>query len=361
MGAIGFRSHYPFLSVNAMKEEAFTKLRPTKLRFYLRCMEKFGFSPREVLAGTGLEPTLLEDRFALVPVPLYMRAVSNMLKLTKSQELAFNLGKEIRIADLGILGHAVCACDNVAHAYPIWQKYNWLFFGTFFSASEYRDETSITFEFIPRIKLAPHLLQFFIEEKINIDVALFRRFNNCEINTRLFTTTYPAPPHAYLYQNLLNCKVVFGSGKITYVIDHHSDFTSKPFNGADSETLEVCLEYLDKIANVVYRHTTFSEKVRFKIKELLPVVLSLDEMAAELHMTRRTFSRSLVAENTSYQKLLMEVKIETAQTYLSTTSLSTDEIAYKLGFLNTTSLRRAFKQSTGLTISEFKESPHLVR
>jgi len=319
-------------------------------------MEGLGFSASDLLSGTGLSKKGLQDRYALVEIPDYIRVVSNMMALTRKPELAFELGNALRPADLGILGHAITTCNNAAHGFKVWQQYNWLFFGSFFSSIETLDDSTASYEFVPRVKLLPHLLQFFLEEKLIIEGKLFRQFNNCTIRIRAFSTTYSPPPHAELYKKILPAgNIYFNAAKILFVQDRDEAYENKPFDGADPESHDVCIRYLEEISHTVYTHTTLAAKIRHLIDTHLPCLFTLDEMAARLTLSRRTLCRKLADERTSYQTLLSEVRASAAKSLVATTRMSVDEIGAYIRIEISSSLRRAFKQWTDMTISDYKQ------
>jgi AraC-like DNA-binding protein len=339
-----------------MHTDAFAKIRATKLIFYLRCMKKWGFDASAVLRGTGLKEKHLEDIYSFIDIQSYIAVVSNMMNLTKLPELAFELGKELRPSDLGVLGHAFSACKNTVEGTQLWQKYNQLFLGNLLAADKHNDGTLIWFEYQPRVKLLPHLLQFFIEEKINIETVLFRKFNNCQTTNHLSKFSYTAPPHAKLYENLLGGNIKFEADKNLFAVEFSTQYLTKEFPGADRETLKICTDYLDKIVRTAYTNTSLSEKTQSTIRELLPRILSVNEIAKEFRYSTRTFCRGLEKEHTRYRLLVATIREDVAKNYLSTTSLSNTEIAAELGFGDVGSFRRAFKLWTDMTITEYKAS-----
>jgi len=343
-----------------MNKDAFSSIRPTKLLFYLRCMEKFGYRESSVLDGTGLNREKLCDPYLLIEVSDYIRVVSNMLRLTGCQQLPFRLGRELAPGDLGILGHAVSSCSNTEEGLNLWRQYNWFFFGNLFYSSESVEGGKKLYEYNPRVKLLPHLIQFFIEEKINVDFTLFKKFNNCQVECRYYGLTYPAPPHKKLYEEVIGVPATFNVERIRYMVDLNREVMTKPFHWADWETARVCKTYLEEMTTVASSHTTLSAKTRHVIRENLPRVLTVDEMAENFNCSARTFCRYLAAEGVRYQDLIASVRMETAKNYLSTTSISVDKIADYLGFSDTGSLRRSFKAWTGATISEYKKTSRLA-
>jgi len=338
-----------------MTNDAFGNIRPTKLNFYLRCMEKFGFSSEDVLSGTGMTKTALENPRLLIETSDYIRVVSNMLKLTNSPELPFRLGKELRPGDLGLLGHTISASSNLAEATALWLKYNWLFFGNLFSVVETYQNGLFLYEYRPRIRLLPGLLQFFVEEMINVDTYLFSRFNNCSVPGKKFYVTYPAPRHKKLYQDLLGASATFNSDKIRFSVNFTDPFFNEPLPGSDQETLIICKSHLEEITHRANVHTSLSAKTRHLIGENLPNVLSAEEIAKNFGCSLRTFTRRLQREDTNYLRLIANTREKMAKNYLLTTSLTVDQIAAFLGFNDTSNFRRAFKMWCGMTISQFRE------
>ena len=71
-------------------------------------------------------------------------------------------------------------------------------------------------------------------------------------------------------------------------------------------------------------------------------------------ITSRTLRRKLEAEGTSYSELLASVRKALAIDYLSTTTLSTEDIASTLGFSDAVGFRHAFKRWTGMTPSDVR-------
>ena len=81
---------------------------------------------------------------------------------------------------------------------------------------------------------------------------------------------------------------------------------------------------------------------------------SLEAVADALFMTSRTLRRHLSQEGTSYSDLLNGIRRSLAIDYLTTTPLSTEDIAATLGFADSASFRHAFKRWTGKTPAGYR-------
>ena len=334
---------------------AFQSIRPAKVNFYLRCMHKMGFRPNQVLNGTDISERSLKDRFALIQIPDYIRIVSNMMELSQDPTLGFKLGDYLESGDLGVVGCAFSASQNAKEGMEVWQRYNRLFFGNLIAVRQFRQSHLMCFEFIPEVPLLPHLLQFFMEEKIGLETALYGKLNDCSLDAKYFSLTYSRPEHGRLYDEFLQLDVEFNAERNLYGIDYRDQNYYKRFRSASRELLELCVEYLDKISNIANSQETLSHQVRQRLMEGLPDVPLLSDLAEAFNMSRRTFCRNLKMEQTSYKCLLSEVRCELAKNYLLTTAMSANNIALQLGFEDTGSLRKAFKQWTGSTMKQYRD------
>ena len=93
-----------------------------------------------------------------------------------------------------------------------------------------------------------------------------------------------------------------------------------------------------------------SERVRTVLLESLPSgEVGASEVAKRLGMSRRSLQRHLKAEGVSFRSLVQGVRERLSRHYLTTTNLEYGEIAFLLGFDETSSFFRAFRQWTGTT------------
>jgi AraC-like DNA-binding protein len=103
------------------------------------------------------------------------------------------------------------------------------------------------------------------------------------------------------------------------------------------------------------QHHTITAKVqnllRLTISERAP---SSPVIAEQLGISSRTLQRRLDDENTSFKDVLNDLRLELAQYYLKNTNFNMDTIALKLGYSETRSFHRSFKQWTGRTAGSYR-------
>lgn len=101
---------------------------------------------------------------------------------------------------------------------------------------------------------------------------------------------------------------------------------------------------------------SMSARVRSALTELLPGgSSSIDDVAEKLGLSKRTLQRKLSEENTTFQKQLNNTREILAIHYINNTDLSTNDIAYLLGYSELNSFLRAFTVWTGKSISNYKK------
>ena len=99
-----------------------------------------------------------------------------------------------------------------------------------------------------------------------------------------------------------------------------------------------------------------SQRIRNFLLESEGAYPTLEELAGEFAMSRRTLIRKLKAENTSYQELLDEVRQELAAWYLLNTDTPVERVAEKLGYRDTSNFSRTFRRWFGETPRQMRAS-----
>jgi transcriptional regulator GlxA family with amidase domain len=96
-------------------------------------------------------------------------------------------------------------------------------------------------------------------------------------------------------------------------------------------------------------------KVVQRFESKLPNPPTIAELAADFCMSTRTLSRHIkAATGRSVSSLLQSVRINRARMLLETSKLNVEQIASKVGYGDTTALRRLMRKMTGSTPRQFR-------
>jgi len=102
-------------------------------------------------------------------------------------------------------------------------------------------------------------------------------------------------------------------------------------------------------------NTTLSQKVTHFLEERLAQGNPpLKEVAAQYHLTLRTFQRRLDREGTQYIQILNEVRRRLAKDYLLYSTMNTLQISQMLGFKEQSSFNHFFSDNLNMTPTEFR-------
>jgi AraC-like DNA-binding protein len=116
---------------------------------------------------------------------------------------------------------------------------------------------------------------------------------------------------------------------------------------------EVLMRYLARL-----EQSRVSSRVQQALLEALPDgAPSKTAIARGLGMSARNLQRHLADEGTSFKVLLTEARVSLARTYVEQRRLSVTEIAFVLGFADTSTFSRAFKRWTGQSPRGYASRP----
>lgn len=130
----------------------------------------------------------------------------------------------------------------------------------------------------------------------------------------------------------------------------------KPFLTANNVMLDYLEPQLKERLAEAMTSESFTGLVQQKLYQAIPSgAFSIEDIAATLGISSRTLQRNLTAEGTKFNQELQNVQKILAFGYLKNPDMTTDDVAYLLGYSEVSSFSRAFKKWTGQTISEYRE------
>ena len=159
------------------------------------------------------------------------------------------------------------------------------------------------------------------------------------------------PDDGARHQRAFACPVSFAALNTSLAFDR--DTLDLPWSGASRELAEfnerIVISYLAKLERGDIR-----TRVRALLLQDLPTVGATKEgIAKKLFMSPRTLQIKLAKSDTTFQDVVNETRFALARGYIDNSSLSITEIAYMLGFSDTSNFSRAFRRWTGLSPREY--------
>jgi AraC-like DNA-binding protein len=120
-------------------------------------------------------------------------------------------------------------------------------------------------------------------------------------------------------------------------------------------------DLVTKHADLLLAELPVAESFTARVRELVTAGLpngtaGAPHVASALHVSSRTLARRLEEEGTSFKDLTEQIRKNLALRYVGQTDLAFSEVAFLLGFSQTTAFHRAFKRWTGQTPLDYRRA-----
>lgn len=164
----------------------------------------------------------------------------------------------------------------------------------------------------------------------------------------------PKEPRAY--EQYFGCKIK-KSNKVS--IQFEAQDAKKPFLTSNALMWDFFEQKLNQKLSDLNSQASTTDRVRAVLLEAIPSGnCSIESIANELAMSKRTLQRKLTNEAESFQSILQTVRSELADYYLEKSKLSLGEISFLLGFNEPNSFIRAYSNWKGIPPGSFREQFH---
>jgi AraC-like DNA-binding protein len=165
---------------------------------------------------------------------------------------------------------------------------------------------------------------------------------------------FPAPPHVEAYRHIFPGPLAFDARQAEIRFD--ARYLTLPLR-RDEKAMKQMLQRALPLTVLQYRRDRLLvQQVRQALTAHPEQAHSADGIAGLLHMSARTLHRQLKDEGASLQALKDEVRCERSKDLLYRSGKPVKQVAAAVGFRNEKSFLRAFKQWTGMTPAEFRET-----
>jgi AraC-like DNA-binding protein len=309
-----------------------------------RTLESYGIDPRRVIDETHYRPGDEVAADKRVGFDDYDAIQDRAVELIGDPAVGLRSARFLHPSHLGALGYAWLASSTLRTALLRSQRYTRM----------YNEHIEMRVEAKPdRICVSYHMRRRPRRPDEIADGQLAGLLALCrtnfgsdlvptEVTLRRAEPADPSPWHA-----CFGTRVKFGRPENSLSIG--ADDADRSLTGANRELLAVHEE-------VIRRHLAHLEpadgleRVRMAIVEALPSGRVTEEaLARTLGISRRTLHRRLRAHGTTFRRLLTEVRRELAERYILDARNSVTDLAFSLGYADTSAFSRAFRSWFGVS------------
>ena len=328
----------------------------------LQAAQQQGCDIDALLNELDISPSELEDSLYFSAIQ-YGKLYQRVMWILQDESFGMFSGGKVRLGSFRLMCLTVLHCSDLRQAIIRVGEFNEVCRGMkirpSLEANEYTARVSMT----PIKSLSQagfvELLQSANPRQMRTSLDVWHRFNcwliGQEIPLSGLYFTFPRP-------DKFNVLAESDPGSLKF---------DQPFNGFEFpvdylsypivQDQEALMAFLRSAPYHLVVRDSAQHSVKAKVRTILSkdvshTMPSADEVSSRLNLSVTTLRRKLHSEQTSYQKLKDECRMEAAFHYLGCPDFSNSAIAERLGFDESSAFFRAFKKWTGVTPGEYRKN-----
>lgn len=290
-----------------------------------------------------------------LPMPHLLRACQLANKAGGHNLFCMELGLSIRLEDFGSFARTLSFFPTGRSAFSLYNKMSWLL-------NEPAAPVPVLEqgEIVVRLNPVPNDRSYLplVEHHIGTMVSLYHQatggFGKNHLKRVCLQHAPQSPYTPEHYQQRLGCTVLFEQPYNALVIDEAA--ADLRLHTADTELLESTQPQFENMNSALNQQLPLRQQVVAFIHEQQDYQMSIDQLATEIGISSSTLKRRLKAENSSFQKLLDQARMQHAVQLLEQTPMEIASIAHNMGYQSPAAFSRAFKKWLGISAREYRRT-----
>ncbi|MDN3637845.1 AraC family transcriptional regulator ligand-binding domain-containing protein [Simiduia curdlanivorans] len=309
-----------------------------------------GIVVEESLKAAQLPLTFMNQGDDLVSIFAFQRLIDFARARTGKQWLGLALGAKIASTHHGPLGYLMASSANFSTALNALVKYIPLRTQLLrLQLCQDGKEVRLLVQEEGDIAL---IREVFLEAFMVITLGILRLIFARPITGLRLELAYSAPAYADRYAQHFDCPVQFSCKQSAIIFSIEALSTNNIM--ADAKAYRLADIECQNLLERQIHHQGFITKIERIILDPSHPFPTLDAVAVQLCVSKSTLIRKLAKENTSYTRLIEDIRQTLASYYLIETDLSIEQVAEKLGYEDTSNFSRTFQRWTSTTPSRFR-------
>ena len=312
-----------------------------------------GVKAESLCEAVNFDSSVLEDPDSRMPfaqlVVLYEKAAA----LTGDENFGLHIGESVDLSSFDVVGYCALNSSTLGAAFARVARYHSIWTdGALFTLETADDTSAIVYRYSD-----PSILEHRQDSEMTLATVttLCRNIATPDFTPAAVEFQHAAPADLTEHERLFNCPVKFGAP--TNRLSFPSNFLSLPIAKADASLCALLDRHAEELLAKYPPRDSLIDQVRNVIaNEFRGGEPSLERIADRLGLTARTLQRKLQELGTSYNDVLDQMRRQLAERYMREPQMAICEVAYLLGFSESSSFHRAFKRWTGVTPKEFRSN-----
>lgn len=320
-----------------------TSILASTSRMLWRYLEANNVDADALFRRCDLDPSLIHSSRTRYPYLKLCKAFVEARVVTRDDSIGLALAQYYNPLDLNALGITLLSSETLLDALHRLLRYERVVNSNLqFSMSESLTQVDL----VSHVPDAPEDAVRIVDEcRTAVLVDMCRMGLDKSLDPVEVAFTFSEPTSTGEYFGIFRCPVKFSqpASRISFNIAD----ARRPFSAINRELARSSDQILEGIVRELTQPDIISQVKRAIIDELPSGTPSEDDIASRVLTSSRTLQRRLADAGTNFRTLVLEVRRELAEKYIADKTIPLAEISYMLGFSDTSSFSRAFKQWTG--------------
>lgn len=314
---------------------------------------QYGADPQILKKTLGLSREDLQDQDKRVPLLDYIKMCGKGVEMT-SPDIALQAAHLATAEGMGLVGHVMKSSATFRESGMQLVRYSRLMCEmAYWEMEDVKDQYVAYRHHCSR----PEFYSLFgIESSVAASIGVMRQllgdpsFKPVEIHFQ-----YSAPSYVAKYEEVFQCPLKFDQEETQICIPCES--ADLPISTAEPYVQGILLQHAEQLMKELEGDERLQDRVqRFIAEHLATGSLDIDLVSENMKMSRWTLTRKLKEEGSTFQALLKRTRKEIAIAYLQKPKISISEVAFLLGYSESSAFQRAFKNWSGKSPYEYRQS-----
>lgn len=271
---------------------------------------------------------------------------------TEDDAFGIHMGQSTEISDLGALGYVLAHSETTGKGLEAYQRYNAIVCSGIQLDILSEGKTAELRFYIPEPSQnvpSRHCLEGVASSVYHMMIKL-----SCQAIPLLDVQfTAPPPPDGDRQMAIWGRQPQWGSSSNKLLIP--VEVLDYPIRYADANLRMMFEGYAEDAIKTLHNGSTVTDKLKKWLTTCMPSYLpTLPRAAQELGMNIRSLQARLQQENTTFNALLTQARMELAARLLQNPQYTAGEVAYLLHYSEPSAFHNAFKRYTGLSSGQFR-------
>ncbi len=305
---------------------------------------------RPFLGRVGIPAAVLTQHNVEVADIKYVELLETVAR-EANPTIGLDMGDAVELRDLGVLGHALAACQSVGQALEVFARYLYVFSqSNKFRLDVAKNQAVCTYSVSI---LQPDLVRQDAEFAISVVTHSIFDLVGKRPTPRLIEFCHSRLPSARKHERFFGCEVAFG--RAANRIHFSRNVLDAPVLSADAGLLEALKFYLDDRLITRSEEEDTVVKTRHLISTSLTYgIPTVERIAERMGISGRSLQRRLAERGFLFSDMVEATCRPIAMDYVCNTEYALTDIALMVGYNDLSAFSRAFRRWTGKSPSEVR-------